>query len=117
MEACRILIPVSIHKMPEWKQKNIKKIKIKNTPFGQDIELELYDRAQFIMRLGVLMQVFKEDGGGKDIQARLERINAAEIRRMDMAKTERQRRLDAGEMIEVDGVLIDGEAEVVVEPS
>lgn len=115
METSTRLVPVSIHALAEWQQKNIKKIKIKHTAFGQDIEVELYDRAQFIMRLGVLMQVFKEDGGGKDIQSRLDRINAAEIRRLEFAKTERQRRLDAGEMIEVDGILIDGEAEIILD--
>lgn len=117
METSTRLVPVNMHTLAEWQQKNIKKIKIKHTEFGQDIEFELYDRAQFIMRLGVLMQVFKEDGGGKNIQDRLDRINAAEVRRLEFAQTERQRRLDAGEMIEVDGMLIDGEAEVVLDQS
>jgi len=101
-----------LDRLAEWKQQNIKKVKIKNRFIGhgedremvQEIELELYDRAAHIHKLALALGIYADLE--KNAGEMVEKLIAAEQRNLTWAHDERVRRLGAGEMKEVDGVLV-----------
>jgi hypothetical protein len=115
----RNLVLKDLSTVPAQQQRNIKKIKVtqrvvahkggkdankQDNILEQKIELEMHDRAAHLHKLGLIWGAYtvREDAG--DL---VERTFAAEARRVAHAREERERRVNSGEMKEVDGFLIE----------